>query len=232
MVELLDLGELALRDLCRPERVFQLGTRARSRFPSLQSVDELPGNLPTQLTEFVGREAELRSVREALEIGADRHADGGRRRRKTRLALQFAAEAQPRFRHGAWLCELAPLTSPDAVGPLVAERHGCRTRCRRRVGHGDRRAVGRPGSCCWCSTTASTCSMRPRPWPMHSSVSCPEVVVLATSREGLGVAGERIMPVGSLALPRVDDRPEVVRTTDAVNLFVSRAARRAPARNR
>ena len=53
--------------------------------------------------------------------------------------------------------------------------------------------------------------------------SCPEVVVVATSREGLGVAGERIMSVGSLALPRVDDRPDVARATDAVSLFVSRA---------
>ena len=47
--------------------------------------------------------------------------------------------------------------------------------------------------------------------------------MVATSREGLGVAGERIIAVGSLALPRVDDRPDVVRTTDAVSLFVSRA---------
>ena len=47
--------------------------------------------------------------------------------------------------------------------------------------------------------------------------------MIATSREGLGVAGERILPVGSLGLPRVDDRPEVARTTDAVSLFVSRA---------
>jgi predicted ATPase len=52
---------------------------------------------------------------------------------------------------------------------------------------------------------------------------CPEVVVVATSREGLDVAGERIIAVGALALPRVDDLPGIARTTDAVSLFVSRA---------
>jgi predicted ATPase len=52
---------------------------------------------------------------------------------------------------------------------------------------------------------------------------CPEVVVVATSREGLGVAGERIIAVGALALPRVDDLPGVARTKDAVSLFLSRA---------
>ena len=67
-VGLLELGEVRLRDLSRPERVFQLVHPELERdFPSLPSVGELAGNLPTQVTEFVGREAELRSVREAVE---------------------------------------------------------------------------------------------------------------------------------------------------------------------
>src|SRR5437879_808418 len=69
---------------------------------------------------IVGREAELRSGTAALEDARIVTLTGVGGAGKTRLALQFAAEAQPRFRHGAWLCELAPLTSPDAVAPLVA----------------------------------------------------------------------------------------------------------------
>ena len=57
-LELCDLGEHRLRDLSRPERVWQLGSMS---FPPLRSGSTLPGNLPTQLTEFVGREAELRA---------------------------------------------------------------------------------------------------------------------------------------------------------------------------
>ena len=112
-----------LRDLSRPERVFQLvHPELESDFPSLQSVGELAGNLPTEVTEFIGREAELRSVREMVESARIITLTGVGGVGNTRLALQFAAEAQPRFRHGGvWLCDLAPLTSSDAVGSLVAD---------------------------------------------------------------------------------------------------------------
>jgi hypothetical protein len=64
-LELHDLGEHRLRDLSRPEQVWQLG--GSTSFPPLRSGANLPGNLPIQVTEFVGREAELRSVREAVD---------------------------------------------------------------------------------------------------------------------------------------------------------------------
>lgn len=124
-VGLLDLGEHRLRNLARPIGVFQVTHRSLPReFPPLRSLDVLPGNLPTQVTEFVGREAELRSIREAVESARIVTLTGVGGAGKTRLSLQFAAEAQPRFRHGAWLCELASLTSPDAVAPVVAEVMG------------------------------------------------------------------------------------------------------------
>ena len=116
-LELEDLGEHRLRDLSRPERVWQLGSGS---FPPLRSGSTLPGNLPTQVTEFVGREAELRDVGEAVESARIITLTGVGGAGKTRLALQSAAEAQPQFRHGAWLCELDPLTSTEAVEPLVA----------------------------------------------------------------------------------------------------------------
>jgi predicted ATPase/class 3 adenylate cyclase len=218
-VEMVDLGEHRLRDLSRPERVWQLGSR---RFPPLRSGANLPGNLPTQLTEFVGRESELRNVHEALETARIVTLTGVGGAGKTRLALQFAAEVQPRFRHGAWLCELAPLTSPDAVGPLVASVMGVEP--------------GADGG--WVSAIVERLEARHLLLVLDNCEhvldaaaaladalvrSCPEMVVVATSREGLGVGGERIIAVGSLALPRVDDRLEVARAADAVSLFVSRA---------
>jgi hypothetical protein len=64
-LELCDLGEHRLRDLGRPEHVWQLG--ASTSFPALRSGSNLPGNLPTQVTDFVGRVSELENVRVAVE---------------------------------------------------------------------------------------------------------------------------------------------------------------------
>jgi predicted ATPase len=136
--------------------------------------------------------------------------------------LQYAAEAQPGVRDGAWLCDLAPLTSAEGVGPLIADVVGVAPR-----------ADGE-----WTRAIADGLAKRHVLLVLDNCEhvldavarlvdaiirGCPDVVVLATSREGLGVAGERIIAVGSLALPRADARPEVARATDAVRLFVSRA---------
>jgi predicted ATPase/class 3 adenylate cyclase len=222
-VGLLDLGEHRLRDLARPIGVFQVTHPALPReFPPLRSLDVMPGNLPTQVTEFVGREAELRSIREAVESARIVTLTGVGGAGKTRLALQFAAEAQPRFRHGAWLCELAPLTSPDAVAPLVADVMGVELGV---DGGWVAAIVERLGSRQLLLVLDNCEHVLEAAASLVDAIvrSCPEVVLVATSREGLGVAGERIMAVGSLMLPRVDDRPDVARTTDAVSLFVSRA---------
>jgi class 3 adenylate cyclase len=66
-VTLVDLGEHRLRDLTRPERVFQVGAAGlEGRFAPLASVDAFPGNLPLQVSSFVGRSRELGRVRAAL----------------------------------------------------------------------------------------------------------------------------------------------------------------------
>ena len=196
-LELEDLGEHRLRDLSRPERVWQLGSGS---FPPLRSGSTLPGNLPTQVTEFVGREAELRDVGEAVESARIITLTGVGGAGKTRLALQSAAEAQPQFRHGAWLCELAPLTSPDAVDPLVAgvlsvepsADGGWVSAIVEKLR--DRQLLLVLDNCEHVLDAAAA---------LADAIvrACPEIVVIATSREGLGVAGERILPVGSLGLP-------------------------------
>jgi predicted ATPase/class 3 adenylate cyclase len=217
-LELCDLGEHRLRDLSRPEHVWQIGSAS---FPPLRSGSTLPGNLPTQLTEFVGREAELQRMREAVRAARIVTLTGVGGAGKTRLALQFAAEAQPAFRDGVWLCELAPLTSPDAVGPLV----------------GGVLSV-EPGDGGWADALAAALTRRRLLLVLDNCEhvldaaasladvlvrSCPEVVVVATSREGLDLVGERVIAVGSLGVPQVGDPSDMARATDAVSLFVSRA---------
>jgi predicted ATPase/class 3 adenylate cyclase len=207
-VELVDLGEHRLRDLSRPERVWQIG--ASESFPPLRSTETLPGNLPTQLTEFFGREAELSGLRDAFVDARLVTLTGVGGAGKSRLALQYAADTQPDFRDGAWSCALAPLTSSDAVGPLLASV----------VGAGPASDGGWPISIAGALKTKEmllifdNCEhvLDAAAELVDAVVSeCPNVVVLATSREGLGVGGERIVPVGPLA------------SSPAVSLFLSRA---------
>ena len=148
---------------------------------------------------------------------------------KTRLALQAAADALEAYPDGVWLVELAALADPALVPQAVAAAVGVREEPGRpAAGHAGRRAA-RPGACCWCWTTASTCSTPAPGWPTPCCGPAPHLRVLATSREALGIAGETAWRVPSLALPRTPRRqrpppPEALTRYEAVRLFVERAA--------
>jgi hypothetical protein len=94
---LVDLGEHRLRDLDRPMHVFQIGD---GRFPPLRSLSTFPGNLPTQLTSFVGRQEELASLAKALEASRLVTLTGTGGVGKTRLAVQAAANVVTAFPEG------------------------------------------------------------------------------------------------------------------------------------
>ncbi len=152
---LLDLGEHALKDLVRPERVYQLTVPdLPAEFPRLKSLNAFPHNLPVQLTSFVGRERELAEARQLL---AETHLltlTGSGGTGKTRLSLQIAAESLPEYPHGAWLVELAPLAGPAYLVPALAAVFDMREqpgRCSIRSP-----TTCAPSACCWCWTTAST----------------------------------------------------------------------------
>ena len=124
-VGLVPLGEHRLRDLTRAIGVFQVTHPGLVReFPPLRSLDVLPGNLPVQMTSFVGREQELARV--VAELGDARVVTltgvGGVG--KTRLALEVAAEVVPQYRDGAWLTELAGVRDPEAVPDALVSMFG------------------------------------------------------------------------------------------------------------
>jgi predicted ATPase/class 3 adenylate cyclase len=218
-VALVDLGEQRLRDLDRPMQVFQAGEGSFSR---LQSLDAFPGNLPLQVTSFVGREEERVRVRQALEPSRVVTLTGVGGVGKTRLALQVAAEVLPRFKDGAWLCELASLRDPDRLADAVA---------------GVFKVSARPGRTLEESLLAylsdqdlvlvlDNCEHLLRPVASlvaHIERACPGVAVLATSREGLNVRGEQILVVPSLGLPDDVHDIEVLAVCEAVQLFTDRA---------
>src|SRR5690348_11787905 len=118
---LIDLGEHRLRDLGGPLRVYQLAmAHCREEFPPLRTLDSYPGNLPAQISSFIGRQAETSRVASALRASRLVTITGVGGVGKTRLAIQVAAELLPRFPDGAWLVELAAVRDPAAVVEAVA----------------------------------------------------------------------------------------------------------------
>src|SRR5262245_22338908 len=128
-VSLTDLGEHRLKDLGRPETVFQLGhPELAADFPPLRSLDnpELKHNLPRQPTSFIGREKELAEVQALLGRTSLLTLTGAGGCGKTRLALQVAADLLDgcgdagTHVSGCWLVELAPSSDPALVPQAVA----------------------------------------------------------------------------------------------------------------
>ena len=123
-VTLRDLGEQRLKDFDRPERVFQLEDPALpGDFPPLRAVTRggiCEGNLPVEVSSFIGRENELREVRRLLGTTHLLNLVGAGGTGKTRLALQLGASLQPEFPDGVWLVELATITDGPRVAQTVA----------------------------------------------------------------------------------------------------------------
>ena len=188
-----------------------------------------PSNLPAELTSFVGRRSELREVKQLLATTRLLTLTGSGGAGKTRLALRAAAEMARGFSDGAWLVLLASIQDPMLVPQAVfgALRVHDLSAGLSLSSLGDYLAGKRLllvlDNCehllDGCATLASTLIR-----------SCPDLHVLATSRQALGVAGEVRMAVPPLSLPEVGDDAslEQVLSCDAVRLLAERAAAVVP----
>lgn len=226
-LELVDLGEHVLRDLSHRERVYQVwAAPLRRDFPPLRSLESYPSNLPRRATSFVGREREVRQIGEALERSPLVTLTGVGGIGKTRLSLQVAAEVLPRYPDGAWLCELSSANDDDGLLQVVGTVVGVG------VGPGDRwhgivealrskRLLLLLDNCEHLIDAASELAE-------HIVEGCPEVTILATSREGLAVDGEQVVPLRPLSVPDADAELPVVLDSDAVRLFVERVRTHQP----
>jgi predicted ATPase/class 3 adenylate cyclase len=225
-VTLRDLGLHRLKDLGRPERVFQLEAEFLAPdFPPLASLDnpELPNNLPGQLSAFVGREREVPEVR-AL-VGSSRLVTltGAGGCGKTRLALQAAAELLGEARDGVWFVDLAPLTRPEQIPDAVAAALGLTDPGGQPLLESLTESLREQDTLVLLDNcehliddAAKLCGQLVR--------DCPRLRILATSREPLGLDGEHVYRVPSLSLPPADvEAVDEVAAADAVRLFVDRA---------
>ena len=218
------LGEFRLRDLAEPELIFQL-THADLRvdFPPIHTVAERTGNLPLQVSSFIGRGRELDQTAAALGEARLVTLTGAGGVGKTRLALQVAGQVSPRFGDGAWLCELAPVRDPAAVDDAVAAVFSVTAP----AGQSTRDALVEFLRGKQLLLVLDNCEHLLEGAAALADVlqrSCERLVILATSREGLGIEGERLVPVPPLAVPGTDADLAAITQAEAVRLFAERAA--------
>ena len=220
---LVDLGVHRLRDLADALRVFQLvHPDLPSGFAPLRSLDGCPGNLPRQVTTFVGRDRDLETVSELVRQRPLVTLTGVGGVGKTRLALEVASEVAPDFPDGVWWCELAPVSDPAALWDVVAGTLGVPPPAGRPL---DERVLEylAPKRLLMlldnCEHLLDGVARLVDPVTQQ----CPGVAVLATSREGLALVGEQIIAVPSLDLPAGEVAADAFRRADAVRLFVERA---------
>jgi len=228
-IRLIDLGEHQLKDLPTPERLFQVvAPELVHEFPPLRSIDSQPNNLPRQLTTFVGRQREIGEAKRVLTSAPLLTLTGTGGVGKTRLAIEIAGELIDEFQEGIWFVDLGPLTDPAFIAPAIASAVGVMHAPGQEIldtvmGHLRGRRVLLVLDNCehLLETAARTVDALIR--------GCGLLRVVATSREGLAIAGETVFPVPSLSVPdpataTAGELPQY----EGVRLFVERAIAAAP----
>jgi predicted ATPase/class 3 adenylate cyclase len=223
-VSLLDLGEHKFKDIIQPVHVFQvIAPDLQNEFPALSAQDVLPNNLPMQLTSFIGREHELSEAKQFLSNTRLLTLTGPGGTGKTRLSLQIAQQVLPEFSHGVWLVELAPLTDPTLIPQTIVSVFSLREapntslvdilttylRAKQLLLILDN-----------CEHLIAACAKLSTDL-LHV---CPQIRILASSREALGISGETVYRVPSLSLPSPAlAAREAIVDYESVQLFVERA---------
>ncbi len=218
-----DLGEHRLRDLPEPEHIFQLvHPGLQSDFGPLRSLDSFPGNLPVQPTGFVGREAELAEIAKALELSRVVTLCGVGGVGKTRLALEVATDLLPRFKDGAWLLDLASVDQADALDEAVAAGLGVHQRPGAAIAQSVIDFL-REKSLLLILDNCEHVLVDAARFVERAVGAAPGLRIVATSREGLAVSGEKVITVPSLELPGPGITAMAALDTEAVRLFAERA---------
>src|SRR6516165_5771114 len=229
-VSLRDLGEHRLKDLARPQRLFDVIVADLSvDFPPVKSLNVLPNNLPTQLTSFIGRDREIAEIKALLAQDRLLTLTGPGGAGKTRLALQVAADVLEGFKDGVWLVELAPLSNPDLVAQAIASAVNVREQPGRPILSTLTDDLQRKHLLVVldnCEHVVDACARLANTMLR----ACPNLRILATSREALGIAGETSWRVPSLSLPDPERLPtlESLSAYEAVRLFIDRAVAALP----
>ncbi len=223
---LTDLGEHRLKDLARPERLFQLTARGLPfEFPAIRSLGSRPNNLPAQLTSFVGREKELALLKALLKDARCLSLTGPGGTGKTRLSLELAREAGGEFENGTFFVQLATVNDPDELASTIAETlHLPETRGETR-GAQERLIEHLSGRQMLLVLDNFEQLVAAGPQVSDLLKASDGLKVVVTTRVPLHIQGESEYPVLPLVLPDPDNLPdaELVSQYESVALFIERA---------
>lgn len=229
-IELRDMGERRLRDIIRSEHIYQLlAPDLPSQFPPLKTLDSFRTNLPAPLTSFIGREKEIVEIKHLMARSRLVTLTGVGGAGKTRLSLQIAADLLDSFLDGVWFVEFASLTDASLVPQITSvaldlyestDLHPIE----RLKGYLREKKVLLIIDNCEHLLDALASMI------VTLLQTCPNLSILATSRELLDVPGEIPYQVPPLSFPETQDSlsTEAVVQFESVRLFVERAQTAMP----
>jgi predicted ATPase/class 3 adenylate cyclase len=224
-VSLRNMGEHRLKGLIDLDHLWQpLAPDLPAEFPPLHSINSISNNLPAQLTSFIGREKEMAEIKQALAEHRLVTLTGSGGAGKSRLSLKVAADALDQFRNGIWFVELAPLAEPDLISQTILTAAGIQTQQGSTAMESlldflrEKTALLVLDN---CEHLIEACARL-----VETLLNAaPNLKILASSREALGVKGEQAWRVPSLSAPDVKRPPsfEQLLQYDSVRLFMDRA---------
>jgi predicted ATPase/class 3 adenylate cyclase len=221
-----DLGEHRLRDLSHPMHIYQVSAQDLDReFPPLRSLAVHPNNLPLEMTSFIGRTGDIAQIVHLYEQHRVVTIAGAGGIGKTRTALHVAGQLLDGYDDGAWLVDLAPLTEGALIPSAIAQT------LELKITNGNSAsALAAELRNMRVLIVLDNCEHVIEAAAQVASIlvhQCPNVRVLATSRQPLGIAGEATYALPSLPLPNAAHVPELsalaAASYGAVELFVARA---------
>ena len=219
-----DLGMHRLKDLARPERLFQLTVEGLpADFPPLKTLEATPNNLPTQLTSFIGRDDQVREAKQLLSRSRLLTLTGPGGTGKTRLSLEIAAEVLDQFSDGVYFVPLSAVHDPELVASAIAQALAIST-------SGSRRPIDALLDHLREKQTLLVLDnfeqvLKAAPIATQLLEGSAGLRVLVSSRTVLRVSGEQEFPVPPLALPDLKALPPLAALSqfEAVRLFIERA---------
>jgi predicted ATPase len=230
--ELRDMGERRLKDIFRPEHIYQVAVPdLLSEFPPLTTLEMVNHNLPAQMTSFIGREQEIAEAQKLFSATRILTFIGPGGTGKSRLSLQVAAEQIPEFKDGVWLIELAQLADSNYMLSAIASTFHLRELQGVRLIdtitdylRGKQLLLILDN----CEHLIEACARLSQ----HFLQACPNLKMITSSREALGIDGETVYRVPSLSVPEeVENLRDAEHLTldlmdyEATRLFAERASK-------